>query len=117
MHAPTAQLQPRGGNKIAQGARHADLAGTRCGANPRTHVHGNSRELTIHALALPGVQTGTHVEPESGYGADDRHGATDRSRRTVEAREKPVADSVDLRTAKPREFAPHYDVVTLGQVA
>src|SRR5712691_5368544 len=80
-------------------------------------VHRDPCDLAVNKLALAGVETRTHVEPQPLDSLGDRAGAADRPRWPVEGGEESVARSVDLRAAGERELAPDQRVVPLEELA
>src|SRR5439155_24276403 len=77
----------------------------------------DSAYLGVHKLALAGVQPGSHVDSEVFDRLRDCRGATDRTRRPVEAGEETVAGRVELRAAEAGQLAADQRVVLAEQLA
>ena len=84
-------------------------------ADARADVHGDPTDVVATDLALAGVQPGAHLDAERLHRVADRHGAADRSLRTVEHRQKAVTRRAHLTAPKPSELRPHDGVVRIEQ--
>src|SRR5829696_1600290 len=103
-------------DEISHRARDKHLARTGEGGNPGADVHGDARQVVPAQLALTTVNAGPDLEPEV-TGADrDRPGAVDRTSRSVEGGQEPVAGCVHLVTAVAAELAPDCCVVPVEEV-
>jgi hypothetical protein len=68
--------------------------------NAGSNRNGDSARLLPHELALPGVKTGTDLEPERAHAIDRRERALDRTARAIESGEEAVPRGVDLVTVE-----------------
>ena len=78
-------------------------------------VHGDPADVVAAEFAFSGVQPGAHLDAERLYRVANRHGAADRSLRTVEHRQEPVARGVHLAAPKTSQLRPHDGVVRIKQ--
>src|ERR1700694_1304937 len=98
------ELEPRPDHQIAQRARHQHVVAPRQGTDACADVHGDPADGSAAALALAGVQSGTHLDTQRLHRVADRHGTADRPLRAVEHRQETVARRAHLSTAKTSEL-------------
>ena len=84
-------------------------------AHPRTDVHGDPADVVAADLALAGVQPGAHLDAERLHRVANRHGAADRSLRTVEHREEAITRRVHLAAPEAVELCADDGVVRVEQ--
>ena len=102
----------RAGHEVLDGSRHEHLARAGGGSDARSGVDGDSRRLPGDDFALAGVNADANLEAELVNQLGDGASAADRPGRSVEAREEPVAGSVDLAAAEACELLSDRGVVT-----
>jgi hypothetical protein len=78
-------------------------------------VHGDAADVVAADLALARVQSGTNLYAERLHRVSDRHGATDRSLRTVEHREETVSSGTHFAAPEASELRPDDGVVRIEQ--
>src|SRR5262249_1951273 len=99
--------QARAGDEVLHGARHQDLASLGERGDPGPDVHGDAAELLAHNLALAGVYSGPHFEPETPDSARDGRGRANTAGWAIERGQKAVAGGVDLATAELLDLLAH----------
>src|SRR5437870_1084918 len=88
---PSRQVLNRGGGKY--------LARPRQGGDPGADMHCDTGHLAIYELYLPRVAARSDLHAEGADRLNDRQGASESTRRSVERREEPVPGSVDFPPA------------------
>ena len=83
----------------------------------RRDVDGQSAEVRAPDLAFTGVEPHPEVKTQWHHRLVDRLGAADRSCRTVERQEKPVAGRLDRGPLEPSNLLPHDTVVRIEKHA
>src|SRR5207253_2547559 len=98
------ELEPRTGDEIFHGARDEHLAGACERGDPRAGVDGDPGDLSVHELALTGVEPGTDVDAEVTDSVGDRLRTAHGPRRSVERGEEAVACGIELAPARACEL-------------
>src|SRR6476646_1006424 len=109
--------EARSRNQVAHGGRHQYLARPGKGRDARADNHRHPGELAIVELALAHVNAHPRVQAERLESVDDRLGAPDRPRGSVEGSEEAVSGRVLLPAVEPAQLPPHERVMTREQVA
>src|SRR4030095_8733627 len=91
-------------DEIFHGARDQHLARARQRRDSGAGVHGDAAQLVAEDLALARVQTGANLQAQLPHLAHDGACTTHAARRSVEAREKPIAGRIDFATPKAHEL-------------
>src|SRR5262249_48166693 len=117
MFAALLESQVGADGEVLHGSRDEDFAWLSEGAHPSTDVHRHSGDVAVLELALPRVQSGTHINAERLDAVANRAGALDRTGRTVEGREEPVPKGLHLPAAEALELAPCDPVVARSELA
>src|SRR5215218_1085791 len=107
MAAPRLELDVRADDQVLDGAGDEDLAGRGERADPRPDIDGDAGDVLTADLALSGVQTRPHVDPQLPHRARDRARGLDPARRTVECRQEAVARGLHHAPAIATELLPH----------
>src|SRR5215470_18729531 len=80
-------------------------------------MYRNAAQLSVHDVALTGVNTDANADPELRDPLDNRNRGANGTRRAVERRKKTIARRVDFATPKALEFLADEGVVRLQQLA
>ena len=84
--------------------------------HPLAGVHRDPADVVPADLDLSGVQADTYVEMEVERGVADGARAADRARRSIERRDKPVADGLHFPASEAAEPVAHEGVVAVEQL-
>src|SRR5439155_8067347 len=81
------------------------------------HVDGDPTDVFTAELALTGVDAGPDLEPKSLRGFREAFRTADRTRRTIERSNEPVAGGVHLAASQALERQAKQTVVLVEQIA
>jgi len=116
MNAPVLEFDPRTRNQIANRPRDKYLARPSLSGHPRTGVDRDTSKLAADEFALPGMQSSSDLQAERMQTIADCARAADRSSRSVESRQEPVARRVNLLSPPASKLPAHESMVCLEQV-
>src|SRR4051812_2240683 len=103
--------EPGAGHEVADGARHEHFAWPGKAGDAVGDMHGNAADLSPPPFDLAGVESRSQVKLALRTFVDDRFGTPNRTRRTVEGRQDPVAVPADLMPAVDGELSADHLVV------
>ena len=91
-------------HQIFHRARHKHLTVTRFIRDAHADLCRRARDSAIKDLTFARVQSGARLNTQPLRVFNNRERAANRARRTVEERERPIADHIDLASAKPLDL-------------
>src|SRR5262245_12872430 len=113
VQAAFGELDARAQHEVADGARDEYFPGLGKCADPGTDVHGESGYVVSAPLALTGVQACANAEPDPARIRGDPGCATNCTGGSVEDREKPVTQVLDLLSFVSNQLCAHEFIVLL----
>src|SRR5262249_48468889 len=111
------KAQPGPGDKVAHGGGNKNLAAACELRDARRYVNGDTADVVSVNIDFARMETTPDIDAEWAHLVDDRRGAAHGTGRTVKGRKKPVAQGLDLTTAKPSELLAHRIVMAVEQIA
>ena len=115
MSSAVFKTDSRTGNKIFHSARNKHLAGFSFIRHAHTHLRSNTLDLAVNYLTLARVKTRACFNSQSGSILSYRRSTPNRTRWTIEDREYPILDDVDLSSTKPLDLFRNVRVQTSQQ--
>ena len=107
----SSKRDPRTDDEVLDRGRHQDVARSCEGRDPCTDVDGDPPDIGIGQLDLARVQAGAHLQADGADGLADSRGASDRSGRSIEDGQEPVAGRLDLAAAVSVQLGPYGEVM------